>query len=232
MTWVRFGPHKLLRLTEPRHSFGIVLLTIAIAVVFQLASPDGTLARLIGIVIQAAVVVIALRAAGAQKKVMITAAVTMVIVAVSSTFVLLGFENVGSAPPRIVTLLLILLAPAAVVGGLIRELREDRTVTLQTVYCGLCIYLLIGMAFAFIYGVLDAVGPNFFNNGEAGTPNDFLYFSLATLTTTGYGDFTAATELGRTFSVTEALFGQIYLVTVVAVTVSNLRGTHRGASRR
>ena len=63
----------------------------------------------------------------------------------------------------------------------------------------------------------------FFAGGVNGNQNDFLYYSLATLTTTGYGDFTAAGELGRTFSVLEALFGQIYLVTVVALLVSNLR---------
>ena len=56
-----------------------------------------------------------------------------------------------------------------------------------------------------------------------GTPNDFLYFSLATLTTTGYGDLSAATELGRAMAVTEALIGQMYLVTVLAVIVSNVR---------
>jgi voltage-gated potassium channel Kch len=54
-------------------------------------------------------------------------------------------------------------------------------------------------------------------------PNDFLYFSFATLTTVGYGDLVAATDLGRSLAVSEALIGQIYLVTVVALIVGNLR---------
>jgi voltage-gated potassium channel Kch len=96
------------------------------------------------------------------------------------------------------------------------------------VICGLCLYLLLGMAFAFLYAVLDDVATRSFfahgiNGTPAGTPNDFLYFSLVTMTTTGYGDFVAHTELGRTFAVTEALIGQIYLVTVLAVIVSNVR---------
>jgi hypothetical protein len=46
---------------------------------------------------------------------------------------------------------------------------------------------------------------------------------LTTLTTVGYGDLTAAFNLGHTLSATEALTGQIFLVTVVSVVVANLR---------
>jgi len=42
------------------------------------------------------------------------------------------------------------------------------------------------------------------------------------LTTVGYGDLSAATDLGRSVAITEALIGQIYLVTVVAVIAGNL----------
>ncbi|HKJ36401.1 MAG TPA: potassium channel family protein, partial [Solirubrobacterales bacterium] len=99
----------------------------------------------------------------------------------------------------------------------------DSRITLQTVAGGLCLYLLLGLAFAFTFNLTEDVsGDPFFANSMSGTPNDFLYFSLATLTTTGYGDFSAATEAGRALAVTEALAGQIYLVTVVALIVGNL----------
>ena len=52
--------------------------------------------------------------------------------------------------------------------------------------------------------------------------SDYLYFSFATLTTVGYGDLAAATDLGRSVAIAEALIGQIYLVTVVAVIVGSL----------
>jgi hypothetical protein len=42
------------------------------------------------------------------------------------------------------------------------------------------------------------------------------------MTTVGYGDFTAAANLGRTLGVLEAILGQLYLVTVVALLVGNL----------
>ena len=78
------------------------------------------------------------------------------------------------------------------------------------------------MFFAFLYGVIGHHRGGFFAGGQVPTVAHCLYFSFTTLTTVGYGDFTAASNLGHTLSVTEALIGQIYLVTVVAVIVSNL----------
>ncbi len=87
----------------------------------------------------------------------------------------------------------------------------------------LCVYLLVGMAFAFTYGVIEALSNEpFFAQIADGSHSDFLYFSFVTLTTTGFGDLTAATSLGRSFVIIEALTGQIYLVTVVSLIVANL----------
>lgn len=48
-----------------------------------------------------------------------------------------------------------------------------------------------------------------------------------TLTTTGYGDYTAAGDVGRAFATLESLIGQLYLVTVVAVLVSRMASQNR-----
>ena len=50
------------------------------------------------------------------------------------------------------------------------------------------------------------------------------------MTTTGYGDFVAGTEPGRALSVFEAVVGQVYLVTVVALIVANLGKGRRQAN--
>jgi len=67
----------------------------------------------------------------------------------------------------------------------------------------------------------------FFAQQDSTTVAHCLYFSFTTLTTVGYGDLTAASNLGHTLSVTEALSGQIYLVTVVSVIVGNLGRVRR-----
>jgi hypothetical protein len=49
-----------------------------------------------------------------------------------------------------------------------------------------------------------------------------VYFSFITLTTVGYGDIAPVAAAARMTSALEALFGQLYLVTIVAVIVSNV----------
>ena len=119
--------------------------------------------------------------------------------------------------------LLVALAPAAVVIGVLKSLRRKQAVTVQAVLGVLSVYILLGMFFAFVYGAVNHLGgAPFFTGGQEPSSPHFLYFSFSTLTTVGYGDLTARSNLGHTLAVSEALFGQIYLVTVVSLIVSNL----------
>ena len=43
-----------------------------------------------------------------------------------------------------------------------------------------------------------------------------MYFSLVTISTVGFGDLAAASDLGRYFTTVEAIIGQVFLVTIVA----------------
>ena len=52
-----------------------------------------------------------------------------------------------------------------------------------------------------------------------------MYFSYVTLTTVGFGDLTASTSAGRMIAVSEALSGQLYLVSAVALLVGNIGRT-------
>ena len=131
--------------------------------------------------------------------------------------------SVPPAPAGIVNGLLVAVAPVALAGGLLRALRDDGAVTLRTVAGVLAIFLLAGMFFSFLYSVIGAFEPDaVFTEQAHSTASDNLYFSFVTLCTVGYGDLTPAADITRTFAVAEMLFGQIYLVTVVALIVSNL----------
>lgn len=126
-------------------------------------------------------------------------------------------------PAAITNGLLIALAPPAVVIGVYRNVRATGTVTVTVVAGVLCLYLLLGLFFAFVYvAVQNLGGAPFFANGAAAVPSRSVYFSFVTMTTVGYGDYTARTNIGHTLSVSEALIGQIYLVTVVAAIVGRL----------
>lgn len=120
------------------------------------------------------------------------------------------------------------LAFGALVAILRRLLRHHVVITGATVAGAACAYLLIGLFFASVYTFLGGVSAEpFFAQTIAEDSVDFLYFSFITLTTVGFGDLSAAGDLGRMLAAGEALAGQLFLVTVVALVVGNI-----GRSRR
>lgn len=99
-----------------------------------------------------------------------------------------------------------------------RRLLKHRTVTLNTLFAAIASYLQIAIGFALLYQLMDNYsGEPFFGRVVASTV--YMYFSLTVISTLGFGDYTAADNLGRAASVIEALMGQIYLVVVVAMLV-------------
>lgn len=114
------------------------------------------------------------------------------------------------------TMLVCLVAILAIISRLLTH----EAVTRATVMGAFLAYALFGFAVAFLYLGIDAVSDDpFFNQGQVST-GDFVYFSLVTLTTVGFGDLTAATEIGKRLVVIEALMGQVFLVVLVARLVS------------
>ena len=95
-----------------------------------------------------------------------------------------------------------------------------KDVTPDTLYGAACCYLLLGLLWSSIYGVIDHLSPgtifNTVQNGDYMTPNEIMYFSYTTLTTLGYGDITLLSPEGRIVSVLEAIIGQLFLTFVVA----------------
>jgi hypothetical protein len=108
---------------------------------------------------------------------------------------------------------------------------DQRDVNAQSVTGALCIYLLLGMFFTFVFTAVAAFGDGpFFSNGNDGTLFERMYFSYVTLATLGYGDYTAGGTLGRSLAVSEVLIGQLFLVTAVALVVGTLVAARRGSS--
>ena len=111
--------------------------------------------------------------------------------------------------------------------GLLRLVREHG-VTVQAVAGALAIYLLVGLLFAWAIGFVSAVdSAPYFAQGNDLPDGVRVYFSFTVLTTTGFGDYTAATSVGRALAVVEMLVGQIYLVTVIGLLVGNFARRER-----
>lgn len=218
--------------TERRKRFGLLLLAIVAVFVLQGVANPGRWQQVIVSVLLAVTLLLALRVGEVRARVTRpVAALALLLAALSVVEAVAGGAN--GIIVMIADLLLVTLAPPAIVLGIVRTLRARSQVTMEAVFGVLCLYLLLGMFFALLYGAIGRIDGTFFTQPVQATAARYLYFSFTTLTTVGYGDLTAASNLGHTLSVSEALLGQIYLVTVVSVIVGNLGMTRRqGADAR
>jgi hypothetical protein len=109
-----------------------------------------------------------------------------------------------------------LLVTATLPITLSRVLRHRR-VTHETVLGALCSYVLVGLLFAFLYlAVDDFRDAAFFAQEGPHVQSEYVYFSFVTLTTLGFGDLSPSLGLPQALTALEALFGQVFLVTLVA----------------
>lgn len=147
-----------------------------------------------------------------------------VVAALSGT---VAFLAIGS----LVQTALLILATMAVLRSVISETE----VGFRTILGAISVYLIFGVLFTSLYVAIDRVqaGPFFDTRGITGDQHtgDFIFFSFTTLTTTGYGNLVPAEQPGKMFAGLEMLFGQIFLVTLIAGLVSLWRPGRRNSAR-
>jgi hypothetical protein len=112
---------------------------------------------------------------------------------------------------------------------LFSHLQRSCSVSRADLYTAVSIYLLLGATWAALYGVMEALHPGSFQVGTHSTDrqSDLLYFSLVTLSTTGYGDIVPITGEARMLAALEGVIGVLCIAITVAILVSGYR---RGSS--
>jgi Ion channel len=210
--------HGVGRATRAEYRFGLVLILLLATFLFLMAGSTASWTRPISVALMGATLLAALFAAEVSPRLRRLAALVALVAFLGAlSFVALGKSGVGAA--ALLAAALVALAPLAIARSVLRR----RVIDLQTVLAALCIYVLFGMLWAFIYTAIGTFGSSaFFAQSVKPTSADYLYFSFITQLTVGYGDLTAAEPLGRACAVLEALIGEIYLVTIVALLVSRL----------
>jgi hypothetical protein len=189
---------------------------------------DSPYGRPILLVVLAATTWLALRASQVERRLLRYAMALIPVVTLGAVVLgAFGSEDLSQAVAGMLTALLVVVAPVAIV----KRLATHLVVNMNTFYGAICVYLLIAMFFASVFALVGVLsGDPFF--AQIQTPEkpgtiDFLYFSLTTITTVGYGDLTAAGSVGRMLAVLEAVLGQLYLITVVSLVVQNLGQARR-----
>jgi Ion channel len=210
----------------PSFRYGAVLVCATAALVWLIIAPSSDWAHGVAFALEGLALAIAVSTAATRPKVQRARAVAIGVVA----GLLVVVVATGLVPPEGAAALSALAgtgASLALVGGLIRLVRRHG-VTLQAVAGALAIYVQLGLIFAWLIGFVSHMSDKpYFTQGGDGSQSERVYFSFTVMTTTGFGDFTAAQPLGRGIAVVEMLVGQIYLVTVIGVLVGGLVGRRR-----
>jgi hypothetical protein len=203
------------------HSYGLVLALIVVVFVFTSVAPNSDWADSTLLLLQAATLIMALYTSGlAEADSKFSLALVALSAGAAVALVIFGGNGFAALVGSLSGVLTVATIAAVALGVV-----DQGEANVKAVTGAVCVYVLIGLLFVFLYGVIATLGSgDFFAQGTDGTRSLRLYFSFVTLATLGYGDYTPAGELGRTLAIVEALFGQLYLVTVIAVLVSRMRG--------
>ena len=160
-----------------------------------------------------------------RRTVQVLAGVTLGGSIIAITLALTESANAGGGVAYLWAALMLLFAVVLIV----RRVLAQPEVSLQSIFGAVSAYVIIGLMFASVYGAINQFtsGDFFVQGAAAGTLKTFQYFSFTTLTTLGYGDYTAAQSGGQSVAVMEAMLGQVFLATLVARLVAGFRRADR-----
>jgi hypothetical protein len=128
------------------------------------------------------------------------------------------------------------------VAAILTHILGSGRVTSDTIMGGISVYLLIGLLFSALFGIVEYLSPGSFTLGgvaldtlsderNIGRYPQLLYYSLVTLTTLGYGDIIPTRSLPRMLAAMEAVIGQLYIAILIAGLVG-MRLSHRQQAPR
>jgi hypothetical protein len=225
--WARVDRPGQAGQSPPGGRFGLLLLILIFTYLLS-AFTSGAWVNGVQIVLFLAVAALSLRNGRLGRRAARLAILFAVVgTALAVTLAITHSADAGAGVANLWAALVLLGAVILLVGRVLAQ----REVTLQSIFGAVSAYMIIGLMFAAIYNATNKFdGGTFFAHGATGNAKTFQYFSFTTLTTLGYGDYTASDSGGQAVAVMEALLGQVFLATLVARLVSAFRAPARAGS--
>src|SRR5262245_11726952 len=197
---------------------GCLLLILALTPAIQGAAGPGTF-RMLGLIglLVPVLAVAAVDESGRPRRVALSLATLCFLASADSIG---GFSHLPAPVDIALCVLFLAYTTAHLLAGVVRS----RSVTPDVIAGALAAYMMIGLTWAFAYGLVETVRPDAIRGlAEGGAPPDFpalLYFSYITLLTIGYGDITPASAAARMLAVGEGLVGMAFTTVILAVLVA------------
>lgn len=108
-----------------------------------------------------------------------------------------------------------------IVMSFIRQIAKASQVTERVILEAVNGYLLLGLVFTFLIGMMIQFDPNAYNYSQAGggTLHNSMYYSFITFATLGYGDLVPLNPAAKSLSILIAVCGQLYVAVIIALLV-------------
>ena len=122
-----------------------------------------------------------------------------------------------------ITYAILLVFHVTIIGVLMRYIFNAEKVTGDVIYAACAVYFLLSFFFVPVYGMLETAIPGSFVDNTLGGPvqwQQFVYYSLITISTAGYGDILPASMWARMLAGLEVTIGVLYIAILVARLVS------------
>ena len=141
---------------------------------------------------------------------------TLVILTTAADLIFPGSQNLNALVFILNTIFFIMVTIA-----LVAHVALARVVYSSTLLCAINSYLLIALTLSILFLILDLLLPGSFTqlDAEHDSLASYLYYGFVTLTSLGYGDITPDTQAARSLAILTALFGQLYLVIIMALII-------------
>lgn len=206
--WSRFA-------TRVANAFGLVLLLVIAIYVLASLAPYNDWGALLLAIVTAACSIVGLISAEAGPRLLRWSIGLGALAVVLAFAAVLGAGQQVLAASALVGALLLATAAGKILGAVLTE----HEVGFKTILGAISVYVLLGILFTYVYLAIDKLQPGDFF-GQPVKSGDFVFFSITTLTTTGYGNLVPVAQPGKMLSGLEMLTGQIFVVTLIAGLVS------------
>jgi hypothetical protein len=205
-------------------TYGALLILILVTYVLMDAIEDSLWGRAVISVFFGGILLLTLYTSKVHRRVIQVATVVVVLFLLAN----FAFAAFGREPHHGASMLVIVLVLICPIIVLVRIFRHP-IVNIETVLGAIDAYLLMAITFAGIYRFLDSIDGPFFVQIRHPNGIKYLYFSFVTITTLGFGDLSPNRDSGRVAVSIEALLGQIFLVTIVAVLIASFARARGGS---